>query len=110
MSLRGLFMNAENTNWKLRLQSLLNVAQSELKKTTVIGKKMLTASQSNSLLKESYEELGQLVREALNAGELKWEHPRVNELMEQIQEREEELKKLEEDVQKIKQDEAVDGH
>lgn len=101
-------MNAENTNWKIKLQSILNVAQSELKKTTVIGKKMLTASQSNSLLRENYEELGQLVREAINAGELKWHHPRVSELLDQIHEREEELKKLEEDVQKIKKDEATD--
>jgi hypothetical protein len=103
-------MNAENTNWKIRLQSLLNVAQSELKKTTVIGKKMLSASQSNSLLKEDYEELGQLVREAIHSGELQWNHPRVSELLNQIHEREEELKKLEEDVQKIKQDEAVDSN
>jgi seryl-tRNA synthetase len=99
-------MNAENTNWKLRVQDLINTAQSELKKTTAIGMKMLSASQSNTQLKENYEELGSMVVEAIKKGDIQWPNPRVQEIINEVDRLEDELKNLEEDVQNIKRDQA----
>lgn len=97
-------MKLEDNNWKIKFQSLFNQAQTELKRTTAIGKKMLSASQSNTQLKETYEKLGQLTLEAIKSGELKWQDSKVRELMNKVNQLEEELKKLEEEVQKIKKD------
>lgn len=89
-------------DWKGRFNDLLQSCQSELKRTTQIGMKMLSASQSNVQLHEAYEELGRLAKEALAAKELNWENARASELCESIQKLELELEGLEEEVQNIK--------
>lgn len=88
--------------WKDRINDIVQTCQEELKKTTEIGKKMLSASKTNSVLNESYEELGHLAFKACEKGELKWEHMRVQELINTIKKCEADLETIENDVSEIK--------
>lgn len=97
-------MKVEDNNWKAKFQTILNQAHSELKKTTAIGMKMLSASQSNTQLKETYEKLGLLTLESIKSGELNWENSKVSEIISKIDQLEQDLKTLEEEVQNIKKD------
>lgn len=91
-----------NQQWKNKVQELFNTCQEELRRTTEIGKKMLSASKTNGALHEAYEELGQLVARALENNELKWENSRVAELLNTIQKCQEDLEVIEGEVNKIK--------
>ena len=92
----------QRDEWKLRLRKLMRDCQEEISKVTVIGKKMINATQTNTNLHESYEELGRLAARHLKAGILEWENPRVNELLEEISQYESDLQVIEKEVQKIK--------
>lgn len=89
-------------DWKNKVNEIFQVCQDEFKKTTEIGKKMISASKTNSCLHETYEEIGSLVVQALKDGDLKWDNPRVNELIETINKCEEDLELIEGEVNKIK--------
>lgn len=100
---KGDFMGMRGSNqWKDRFQEVIRVCQTELKKTTNIGKKMLSASKTNSSLHEAYLELGQLAFKEVENQNLKWDDHRVSELIALIKTCEEDLKNIEEDVQEIK--------
>jgi len=88
--------------WKDRFNEIVQVCQEELKRTTEIGKKMLSASKTNTTLHESYEELGHLAFLALEKGELDWQSPRVKELVNSIKSCEFDLENIEKDVKDIK--------
>lgn len=88
--------------WKNKVQEILNVCQEEIKRTTEIGKKMLSASKTNTCLHESYEELGVLVVKAIKDGSLKWDNPRVKELINTIENCEHDLDEIESEVNKIR--------
>lgn len=88
--------------WKSKLHRLMRECQDELSKATVIGKKMITATHTNTELHQSYEELGRLAAKHLKAGILEWENPRVNELLCDIERCEKELNLMEKEVQTIK--------
>ena len=88
--------------WKSKVHEILNICQEELKKTTEIGKKMLSASKTNSELHENYEKLGLLALTDLKNGSLKWDNPEVTNLVDQISAKEEELEVIEKEVRKIK--------
>lgn len=88
--------------WKNRFQDLVSSAQEEIKKTTAIGKKMLSASQSNSTLHDTYEELGMLAEKAIRNKDLVWDDPKVSELISEIKKLKEDLSKYESDVRDIK--------
>jgi len=92
----------KNPAWKVRVQELLNVCHDEIKKTTEIGKKMLSASRTNTCLHDAYEELGQLTAEALESGELKWENAKAQELINTISSCEKDLELIDSEVSKIK--------
>jgi hypothetical protein len=92
----------QRDEWKLRLRNLMKDCQDEISKVTVIGKKMISASHTNSSLHETYEELGRLAAKHLKAGILEWENPRVNELLEQIEKCEKDLQLIEKEVKDIK--------
>lgn len=92
----------QNHEWKSKLQKLMKGCQEEITKATVIGKKMISASQTNSNLHESYEELGRLAAKHMKSGTLEWENPRVNELLDKINHCEADLQVIEKEVQKIK--------
>lgn len=92
----------DQTPWKQRVQDLFNTAQEELKRTTEIGKKMLSASKTNTDLHESYEELGIMVVEAIRKGTLEWDNPRVKELINSIENCEQDLSEIEKEVNHIR--------
>ncbi|MDD0854846.1 hypothetical protein HBN50_17210 [Halobacteriovorax sp. GB3] len=92
----------KSPQWRSKFNDILNTCQEELKKTTEIGKKMLSASKTNTCLHESLEELGSLAFQALENGTLKWEDPDVRELVCKIRNCETELVSIEKDVNKIK--------
>ena len=97
-------------NLKGRMQKVLQTCQGELKRTTEIGKRMLSASKTNSKLHENYEELGVMVARALAAGELKWDNARVHEILCEINSCEKDLENIEDEVNNIRfseQDEEV---
>ena len=92
----------QKEEWKKKLHGLMRGCQDELSKATNIGKKMITASQTNSNLQEKYIELGKLAAKHLNAGILEWENPRVDELLEEIESCKKDLQIIEDEVQQIK--------
>ena len=88
--------------WKNRFNEIIQVCQEELKRTTEIGKKMLSASKTNSCLHEAYEELGMLVAKSLEDNELNWDNPKAKELLVKINTCKEDLNSIEDEVNKIK--------
>ena len=92
----------QKQDWKNKVNEIFQVCQDEFKRTTEIGKKMISASKTNSTLHETYEEIGSLVVQALKDGDLKWENTRVKELLETINQCEEDLESIEGEVNKIK--------
>ena len=92
----------KNPQWKSKVQELFQSAQTEIKRTTEIGKKMFNASKTNTNLNEAYEELGMLAAKALDRGELDWNHARVKELILIIKTCKDDLEKIEGEVHDIK--------
>ena len=97
--------NGNGGQWGNRFQELLQACQTELIKTTQIGMKMLSASQSNTELHEEHEALGILVVNAIKSGELKWENDKVTDIIENIDKLKEELHSFEKEVQSLKSQE-----
>ena len=98
-------MNAENNKnnpWYDKFNELVNTCQTEFKRTTQIGMKMVSASQSNAQLQDEYMLLGKLVAKALKKGELTWENEKVTEILDKIKGLKEELKGFEKEVQDLK--------
>ncbi len=94
----------DEKHWGNKLQDIMQSCQVELKKTTQIGMKMLTASQSNSLLKEQYEKLGMLTLQAVSNNELDWSNETAKELVERIEKLKVELSALEDQVNSLKKE------
>lgn len=92
----------KNQQWKDKVQEMFQVCQEEIKRTTKIGKKMLTASKTNTCLHEAYEELGQLAAKEIESKNLTWENPRVIELLDMIKNCESDLDEIEVEMNKIK--------
>ena len=92
----------QNSDWKGRFNGLIMSFQSEIRKTTTIGFKMISASKLTGELQECYQLLGKRTLEAIKNGEIEWRDPKVKILMTQISEIEEALNGYEEDVQLLK--------
>ena len=92
----------DNKEWRKKFQDVWETCHGEVKKTTDIGKRMFTASKTNSSLHESYEALGKLTRKCIDSGELKWESAEVEELLTKIKDCEINLKNIEEEMNKLK--------
>lgn len=92
----------KNMEWKSRVSEIFQTCQEELKRTTEIGKKMISASKMNTLLHDTYEDLGRLATIAIKEGTLKWDDPRIDEIMSKIESYENDLEKIEGDVNNIK--------
>lgn len=95
-------MQKHQTPWTEKVQELFHTCSEEIKRTTEIGKKMLTASKTNSGLHEAYAQLGRLAAEAIESKEINWENPKVHDLMHTIKSCQEDLETLEEEVNTIK--------
>ena len=92
----------DNGDWKNRFNDLVQTCQTELKKTTKIGIKMLSATQSNSQLHESYEELGKWLLEEVKAERIKVDDVRIEGIISKINDLKVQLSEYEDDVQEIK--------
>lgn len=95
-------MQKHQTPWTEKVQEIFQTCSEEIKRTTEIGKKMLTASRTNSCLHEAYEELGRLAAEAVESKKLNWEDPKVHDLIQTIKSCQEDLETLESEVNTIK--------
>jgi len=87
---------------KEKVSEIFQVCQDELKRTTEIGKRMLSASKTNTTLHSAYEELGHLLLAGLDSGEVKWECERVKEIVKKIKLCESDLNDIEKEVHDIK--------
>ena len=92
----------KNPNWSKKFIQVLQHCQDELKKTTEIGKKMISASKTNSELHELYEALGKRVYKSLKENSLDPEDPAYQDFVQQIDDLQKELESMEGDVNKIK--------
>lgn len=91
-------------NWTVRLGELVSVCQDEIKRTTEIGKRMLTASKTNTDLHESYEALGRHICDQIRKEKLTLDDSEVSRLIEKIGDCEKILEGLEKEVSEIKED------
>lgn len=96
--------SSQGTDWKLKLNDIVQTCQSELKKTTKIGMKMISASQSNVQLHEAYEELGKWAFSQINSGKILNKEEDILALIEKIKTLEVELESFEHEVQEIKKE------
>ena len=60
----------KNPNWSKKFIQVLQHCQDELKKTTEIGKKMISASKTNSELHELYEDSTDVLNEIRSGHDL----------------------------------------
>lgn len=88
--------------WKSKVQELFQVCQDEIKRTTSIGKKMLSASKTNACLQEAYKELGYLACQALDKKKIEWDDSQALKLMETIASCKKILEDMEGEVNNIK--------
>ena len=93
-----------NNDWRDRFNDLLQTCQAEFKKTTKIGMKMLSASQSNTQLHETYEALGMWLKDAVEKEKLQVEDKDVLSLIAKIKELEDAMESFEREVQEIKKE------
>ena len=100
-------MEDQQSKWKERFQSIVNSCQTEIKRTTSIGKKMLNASRTNTDIHHSYEEIGQLVVQQIKSGSLVWENEQLKLLMKKIEDSEKNLEKIEEELKIIKEQNKI---
>ena len=80
---------------------LLNLHK-EIMKTSAIGKKMLSASRTNSDMRESYENLGRLLERAVENGEVDWDSPKMRALIHNIKACKKDLREIEQKINVIK--------
>ena len=92
----------DNEKWKEKFNDFITTCQGELKKTTAIGKKMLSASRINTELHGAFEALGKYAREQICQEKLHWKDERVEQLLEKIESCERSLEECEGHVQDIK--------
>lgn len=95
-------MSKDQTDWKSKFNELLGTCQSELKKTTQIGKKMLSASQSNADLHDTYEALGIIFKKYIEDDKIKIEDEEVEVLIQKAKRLESDLEGFESDVRNLK--------
>ena len=74
----------------------------EIKKTTEMGKKMLTASRINTHMKDTYEELGKLLERGVDNGEVDWDSPKMRALLQNIKACKKDLEEIERAMNYIK--------
>ncbi len=98
--------NKESTNshpdWKKKFDEIINTCSDEIKRTAAIGKNMFNASNANSKMNESFEEIGRTVYKLIKDNKLKVEDPRVMELVSTVEKCGEDLSSYEAELNDIK--------
>lgn len=90
--------------WKDRFNNVIKICQKEIKRTTVIGKKMLNASKTNAGLNQTYQEMGRLVAQEMESGNLNWDHSKAQELLALVKSYRHDLQTIEEEVKSAKEE------
>jgi hypothetical protein len=98
--------DSNNDTWRKKALGVLQACETELRRTTAIGVKMLHASRASTELHETYEELGKMAIKAMEEGELDWPSLRVKSLVNRARELEAELSDMEVQVRDLKKDES----
>lgn len=89
-------------NLRIKFNYWLHNIQNEIKKTSAIGRKMLTASRTNAHLKDTYEELGKLLEKGVDSGEVDWDSARLRALLHSVKACKKDLEEIERKMNKIK--------
>lgn len=89
-------------SFKNKFNKMFFSLHQEILKTSAIGKKLLTAGRTNSHLKETYEELGRIIEQKVERGELNIDDSKIRSLLHTIQACKKDLKEIEEQVNRIK--------
>ncbi len=89
-------------NWKRKINYWFFNIHQEVLKTSLIGKKLLTASRTNSHLKETYEELGRLAEKDIDQKILEWDSPKARAYLHTIKACKHDLAEIEKQVNRIK--------
>jgi hypothetical protein len=92
----------KNSDWKMKLNHWLFNFHQEVIKTGAIGKKLLTASRTNSHLKETYEELGRLLEAGIESGEIQSDSAKIHAHLRTVKACKQDLEHIEKQVYKIK--------
>lgn len=95
-------MIEQDSSWKKRAFGVIQACETELRRTTAIGVKMVQASKASGELHETYEELGKALVRAIKSGNLEWRDPHIRILMTRADELESLLTGMEDDVQDLK--------
>lgn len=74
----------------------------EILKTTLIGKKMFSATKETTILKDLHEVLGYTLVNKIREKKILLDDPEINEIIKKIDTHEESLYALEQDVNQIK--------
>ena len=74
----------------------------EILKTTLIGKKMFSATRETTILKDLHEVLGYTLVKKIREKDIQLDDPEINEIIKRIDAHEESLDALEQDVNEIK--------
>ncbi len=74
----------------------------EILKTTLIGKKMFSATKETTILKDLHEVLGYTLVKKIREKNIQLEDPEINDIIKRIDAHEESLEALEQDVNEIK--------
>ena len=90
------------TNFGQKIKKLFHICQDEVKKTTEISKKMISASKTSTELNEAYQELGSLVFKDIKSDSLEWKNPQAKKILKSIEACEDDLHNLEDDVVTLK--------
>ncbi|MBF0298845.1 MAG: hypothetical protein HQK51_09000 [Oligoflexia bacterium] len=88
----------EKSNFSTLFSSLLE----SVKKTILVGKKMISASYTTSCLNKAYQELGLLLIDAMKRKEISWDNPHVCEIVKNIDRYNIDLHVFEEQIRRIK--------
>lgn len=95
-------MSKQETTLINKIKKFLSLLGIEIKKTTKIGQRMISASQYNGQINELLQELGELTIAAKKSGELNWNNERLIQIMNTIEELERDIEKIEKEVHSIK--------
>lgn len=89
-------------HWKRKVHLFFNSCQSEFKRTTEIGRKMLSASKTSTTLRDAYEELGQILEKEIDQGNQNFSNPRIMDLIAVVKACKNDLEHLEGEMNRIR--------
>lgn len=93
-------------HWKHKVHHFFRDCQIELKRTTEIGRKMLSASKTSTTLRDAYEELGQILEKEIDKGNTSFTNPKIMDLLAVVKACKNDLEHIEGEMNRIRFDEV----